>query len=135
MTGQIEALDKAGYRKFGLVTSAIIIVLFGLALPWVFSLSFPRWPWIVAGILSAWALLFPITLRPVYIGWMKFGNMMNWINTRIILGIMFYVLILPFGLVMRLLGHDPMRRNLDSSMSSYRIESQKQDKDNVEHPY
>ena len=31
MTGSIETLDKAGYRKFGLVTSAIILGLFGLA--------------------------------------------------------------------------------------------------------
>lgn len=135
MTGHIETLDKAGYRKFGLVTSAIIVVLFGLALPWLFSLNFPRWPWIMAGVLSTWSLVAPNTLRPVYVGWMKFGNIMNWINTRLILGIMFYLIIMPFGLVMRLLGKDPMQRNLDSSKSSYRIVSEKHDKDNVEHPY
>lgn len=135
MTGSIETLDKAGYRKFGLVTSAIVVGLFGLGIPLLFSLNFPRWPWIFAGVLSAWALLAPSTLKPVYVGWMKFGNMMNWINTRLILGILFYCLFMPFGLVMRAFGKDPMHRKLDSSASSYRVECQQDDKDNVEHPY
>lgn len=135
MTNPIETLDAAGYRKFGLVSGAIVILLFGLAIPWLFSLNFPRWPWIFAGILAAWALLLPTTLKPVYIGWMKFGNIMNWINTRLILGIIFYGLILPFGLVMRLFGKDPMRRKLDNSAGSYRIQSQNATKDNLEHPY
>ena len=135
MTGSIETLDKAGYRKFGLVTSAIIVVLFGLAIPFLFSLNFPRWPWIIAAVLGSWALLAPTTLKPVYIGWMKFGNVMNWINTRIILGIMFYGMFMPFGLIMRAFGKDPMHRKLDSSASSYRIASQKHGKENEEHPY
>lgn len=135
MTASIETLDKAGYRKFGLVTSAIIVVLFGLAIPFLFSLNFARWPWIMAAVLSAWALLAPTTLKPVYIGWMKFGNVMNWINTRIILGIMFYGMFMPLGLIMRLFGKDPMHRKLDSSTSSYRVISEKHGKDNVEHPY
>jgi hypothetical protein len=135
MTNTIETLDAAGYRKFGLITGAIVVVLFGLAIPWLFSLNFPRWPWIFAGVLASWALLLPSTLKPVYIGWMKFGNMMNWINTRIILGIVFYGLILPFGLVMRLFGNDPMKRKLDASVDSYRVPSHNDSKDNVERPY
>jgi hypothetical protein len=135
MTGKIETLDAAGYRKFGLVTSAIVIVLFGLAIPWVFSLNFPRWPWIFAGVLATWALLLPSTLQPIYIGWMKFGNIMNWINTRLILGVVFYGLILPTGLVMRIFGKDPMKRKLDDSLASYRVESLRETKENLEHPY
>jgi len=135
MTSSINTLDAAGYRNFGLVTSAIVVGLFGLCLPWLFSLAYPKWPWIFGGILGAWALLAPTTLKPIYAGWMKFGNVMNWINTRLILGIIFYGLILPFGLVMRLFGKDPMRRKLDSSMPSYRVKSHNDGKDNVEHPY
>jgi hypothetical protein len=135
MTNPIETLDAAGYRKFGLVSSAIVVLLFGLAIPWLFSLNFPRWPWVFAGVLGSWALLLPSTLKPVYIVWMKFGNMMNWINTRIILGIVFYGLILPFGLVMRIFGNDPMKRKLDSSIESYRVKTRNHAKENLEHPY
>ena len=49
MTNTIETLDAAGYRKFGLITGAIVVVLFGLAIPWLFSLNFPRWPWMKVG--------------------------------------------------------------------------------------
>ena len=135
MTGIIHTLDAAGYRKFGLITSAIVVVLFGLAIPWLFSFNFPKWPWIFAAVLGSWALLLPNTLKPVYVGWMKFGNIMNWINTRLILGILFYGLVLPFGLVMRLFGKDPMARKLDGELASYRVESHNDSKDNVERPY
>jgi len=66
MTADIEKLDAKGYRKFGLTTGAIIIGLFGLAIPWIFSLNYPKWPWILGGGLGAWALLAPATLQPVY---------------------------------------------------------------------
>ena len=135
MSQTIETLDKAGYRKFGLVTSAIVVVLFGLAIPWLFSLNLPTWPWIGAGVLSAWALLAPTALKPVYTGWMRFGNVMNWINTRLILGILFYGMFVPFGLVMRLFGNYPMRRKLDGDIVSYRIECEPDARKNVEHPY
>ena len=82
-----------------------------------------------------WALLAPTTLKPVYIGWMKFGNVMNWINTRIILGILFYGIFLPIGIVMRVFGKDPMQRKLDRELSSYRVQSQNNEKSNVERPY
>jgi len=135
MSIAIQTLDSKGYRKFGLTTGAIVIGLFGLLIPWLFGLNYVKWPWILGGVLILWALLAPSTLKPVYVGWMKFGNVMNWINTRIILGILFYGIFLPIGVVMRLFGNDPMHRKLDSSTSSYRVVSEKHGKDNVEHPY
>jgi len=135
MSHDIQTLDARGYRKFGLTTGAIIIVLFGLLIPWLFGLNFVKWPWILGGVLMLWGLLAPTTLKPVYVGWMKFGNVMNWINTRIILGILFYLIFLPIGAVMRLFGKDPMQRKLDSQLSSYRVTSENDEKSNVERPY
>ena len=135
MSNAIQTLDSKGYRKFGLTTGAIVIGLFGLLIPWLFSLNYVKWPWILGGVLGLWALLAPSTLKPVYVGWMKFGNVMNWINTRIILGILFYGIFLPIGALMRLFGYDPMHRKLDSGLSSYRVTSENDDKNNVERPY
>jgi len=124
MSAKIEKLDAAGYRKFGLTTGLIIVVLFGFLIPWLFNLSYPWWPLIIAGVLAGLALVLPIALQPIYIVWMKFGNIMNWINTRIILGILFYGMFMPIGLVMRLFGKDSMHRKLDKKLSSYRVISQ-----------
>lgn len=128
-------LDKKGLREFGLITGAIIAVLFGLLLPWLFGRGLPLWPWIVFGILAAWALLLPTTLKPVYRGWMAIGLVLGFINTRIILGIMYYVMFVPIGLIMRLLGKDPMARKIDESKVSYRVTHARPNKNHVERPY
>ena len=77
----------------------------------------------------------PAALRPVYTTWMKIGHGIGWVNTRIILGVLFYVIVLPMGLIMRLFGKDPMARKRDESASSYRIESVSEAKDRLEKPY
>jgi hypothetical protein len=132
---QIQKLDASGYRKFGITTGIIVGLLFGLLLPWLFGFNYPLWPWIVLAVLAGLGLILPLSLQPVYIGWMKFGLVMNWINTRLILGIIFYLMFLPIGLIMRLFGKDPMRRKLDKELASYRVISEDEDRDNVERPY
>lgn len=136
MTMIIPILDNKGLRKFGFTTGAIIVVLFVLFFPWVFDAeSLPIWPWVVAGILWVLALIMPGLLRPIYTTWMKIGHGLGWINTRIILGALFYVMILPMGLFMRVFGKDPMLRKLDKSALSYRVKSVREAKDRLEKPY
>ena len=132
----IPHLDDKGLRKFGLTTGAIIVVLFALFFPWVFDATTrPIWPWVVASLLWAPALVIPSVLRPVYTTWMKVGHGIGWVNTRIILGVVFFVLILPMGLIMRLFGKDPMARKMDNSATSYRIESVSEPKERLEKPF
>lgn len=132
----LPILDNKGLRKFGFTTGAIIVVLFALFFPWVFDMAtMPIWPWIIAGALWLPALLVPGALRPVYTTWMKIGHGIGWVNTRIILGVLFYVMVLPMGLIMRLFGNDPMARKRDKSASSYRIKSVSEAKDRLEKPY
>lgn len=132
----VPILDNKGLRKFGFTTGAIIVALFAIFFPWVFDVTtMPIWPWIIAGALWLPALLVPGALRPVYTTWMKIGHGIGWVNTRIILGVLFYVLVLPMGLIMRLFGNDPMARKRDKSASSYRIKSVGEAKDRMEKPY
>ena len=133
---EVPALDNKGLRKFGLTTGAIIVALFAFFFPWVFDVeAWPVWPWIIAGALWLPALIVPVALRPVYATWMKIGHGIGWVNTRIILGLLFYVLVLPMGLIMRLFGNDPMARKRDEASSSYRIKSISEAKDRLEKPY
>ena len=129
------APDKSELRKFGYITGGIAAVLFGIVLPWLFGHGYPMWPWIIAGILWVWATIAPSTLMPVYKGWMAIGHVLGWINTRIILGIIFYLMFLPVGMVMRLFGKDPMARKIDNSISSYRVVHAIPRKNHVEKPY
>ena len=122
-------------RSFGLIAGAILAVAFGLLLPWLFGHRSPIWPWVVASALWLPALSIPAALRPIYRGWMKFGHVAGWVNTRIILVLMFYLMIWPTGAVMRLLRKDPMARRLDAGQSTYRVPSKAPSRENMERPF
>lgn len=134
-THEIPELDEKGLREFGLITGAITAVLFGLFFPWFFGVTFPIWPWILFGILSAWALLSPLSLKPVYHNWMLIGILLNKVTTPIILGIVYYLVIVPIGVMMRMRGRDPLSRRLDTKLSSYRIRSKSFQKTKMEKPF
>jgi len=137
MTGTDQKLstDKTELRKFGLIFGAGLVLIFGLFFPWLLEKPWPAWPFIAAGGFILMALAFPTGLKPFYIAWMKFGHVAGWINTRIILGLVFFAVFLPFGLVMRLFGNDPMKRKLDDTSASYRIASHSSPRDQMERPF
>jgi len=135
MMHEIPELDSAGLRRFGLTTGAIVGGLFGLLIPWLFGLRYPIWPWVIFAVLALWAILAPASLGPVYRGWMRFGLILNAIMSRIILGIVFYLVVFPIGLLMRLKGHDPMARQADPDADSYRVQSHATDPNKMERPF
>ena len=131
----IEELDKKGYRNFALTFGGIITALFGLLFPWVFGLSFPLWPWILMFALAVWGVIAPMTLRHFYRGWMKFGILLSTVTTPLVLGIVYYGVITPTGLIARLFRSDPLQRDCQEECSSYRIESPQKSHDHMENPF
>ena len=106
----IPDLDRDELRKFGLTTGAIVAVLFGGLIPWIWDFRYPTWPWIVFGILAAFAILAPMLLQPVHRTWMRIGLAISKVTTPIILGIVFFLVIMPVGIIIRLAGRDPLHR-------------------------
>ena len=90
--------------------------------PLIFRGEDPRW-WamVVAGCLLVPAVVFPKSLVWPYKGCMVVGHVMGWINTRIILGVVFYLIVTPMGILRRWLGKDPMGRELRPDLDSYRV--------------
>ncbi|NEQ64609.1 MAG: sxtJ [Symploca sp. SIO2D2] len=135
MNMQITKLTTKELRQFGLVTGGFVAVLFGLILPWIWGHNFPLLPWIVGGVLCFLALLLPNSLRPIYHGWMKVAVVLAWINSRIILGAIFFIVVTPMALIMRLVGRDPMVRKFENELESYRLSCQKRTRASLEKPY
>ena len=130
-----QHLTKSELRKFGIVTGSIIAILFGLFFPWLFeSEMFPTWPWVVTGILFSWVIIHPKSLQIVYTVWMKIGAVLGWINTRIILGLIFFFVFFPVSLILVVIRKDPMKRKF-TAQSSYRTNSLKQLKNHMEKPF
>lgn len=122
-------------RKFGLVTGIGIAGLFGLLFPLLFSRTIPLWPWVTGSILVVAGLLVSELLRPFELVWMAIGGVLGWINTRIILGIIFLLVIAPIGLILRLAGKDPMKRKADPLAESYRSTSHLRKINSMERPF
>ena len=132
---KVDRIGRKDLRNFGIVTGSIVGGLFGIALPWLFEFSHPRWPWYVAAPLILSGLVIPMTLRPVYRAWMKLGVMISRVTTPIVLGAAFFLVIMPFGITRRLLGKDSMRRKYDRNASSYRIDVANRSNANFEDPF
>jgi hypothetical protein len=107
-------------RQFGFVVGGVVTVI-GLW-PVVFRSESPRlWAMILGGLLIVLGAVVPRSLKQVYHGWMKVGHVLGSINTRIILGIIYYLLITPMGLIMRLIGKDSLHRAFAQDAATYRV--------------
>ena len=51
----------------------------------------------------------PNLLFLIYELWIRLGNLLGWINSRLVLGIVFIFVLLPISFFMRILGYDPLR--------------------------
>jgi hypothetical protein len=120
-----ESLDRterhaaSSNRSFGLIF-AVVLAVIGL---WpVLSGHTPRVGALVLGaaFLVA-ALLFPSLLGPLNQLWTKFGLLLHRVVSPVVLGIMFFIVITPIGLLMRSLGKNPLRLRVDDSAGSYWI--------------
>lgn len=130
-----EPIERVELRNFALTMAGMVALLFGALMPWLWGWSYPAWPWYSAISLAAWGLIFPLSLKLIYRIWMGFGHALGWINTRLILGIVFFVMIAPVGVVMRLFGWDPMRRRLEPTTNTYRAASKPISRNNMKEPY
>ncbi len=96
-------------RRFGLGTAAVLVTIGGF---FVFR-GGRAWPagFVVAGLLTAAAALaVPRLLLPLCRAWMGLARALGWLNTRLLLTLVFFLMITPIGLLMRVFGHDPMDR-------------------------
>ena len=57
--------------------------------------------------------------RPLYVAFMLASFPIGWVVSHLVLIIVFYLVITPIGLILRLLGRDPMERRLDPAAPTY----------------
>ena len=102
-------INKKLLREFGFLIGFTFPFLIGWILPLIAGHSFRIWTlWI--GIPSLiFAVAKPNLLFYPYKIWIQIGDLLGWLNSRIILGLVFLIILQPIALVMRLFGHDPLR--------------------------
>lgn len=115
---QLKTGDR-DLRKFGLLVGGVFAVL-GLLFLLRHKAHYPYflWPGIV---LMALGVVLPRSLRFVYIGWMSVAFVLGFVVSHFILGLFFYLVITPIGLLARISGKDFLSLKLDPGAESYWI--------------
>jgi hypothetical protein len=112
---------KAGTdRGFGLVFAGVFAILAALSL-WRGSETW-HWTLPIAAAFLVIALTIPRILNPLNRLWLKFGLLLYKVMNPLVLGLLFFVTIMPIGLVMRAFGKDFLRLRLDRNAKSYWID-------------
>ena len=135
ITEEIKALSpqKKDLRNLGLVF-LVALGLIGAFLLWKGRPSGPYW--IGAGVLfGLWGLAWPAGLKPVYKVWMAFAVILGYFVSRILLSAIFYLVVTPIGLVMRLLGKDLLDRKLKDRDSYWHVRDDEYDPKRTEKMY
>jgi hypothetical protein len=126
--------DTRDLRHFGLLLGVLFAAVFS-GIPLLRHHSVRIWPWAIAAALWLPALFAPTVLSYPHRGWTLLGGVLGWVNTRVILSLLYMIAIVPIGLVMRLLGRDPMLRKIDPALESYRIPSRRRSARHLERPF
>ena len=126
--------DTKHLRSFGCMVGGIFALMGLWPAVWR-GQPLRLWSLILGGLLLLLGLAWPRSLTHVYRLWMRVGEVLGWINTRLILGAIFYLLFTPLGLYMRLRGQDPMRRTLAPEAESYRVERQSRPAAHMRHQF
>ena len=123
-----ENISKKQLREFGLLIGFGFPILIGWLLPSLFGHQFRIWTlWIgVPGLLIG--LSAPRLLHYPYKSWMALGHALGWVNSHIILGLIFILILQPIAYIMRLTGYDPLR-NKRRGEKTYRENRKDQQRD------
>jgi hypothetical protein len=129
-----QRIGKPRLRSFGLIVGAGFAVI-GLW-PLVFRAEgFRVWAVGLAALLVAAALTLPSALKQPFRLWMAIGGVLAWVNTRILLCVVYYGLFVPLALCFRVVQRDAMRLKLDSGETSYLIPRNKRPASHMRHQY
>jgi hypothetical protein len=128
------ANDPRQLRRFGLLVGGIFLTI-GLW-PAILRGESPRLWAVVLGIgLVLPALVAPGSLRPIHRMWMVLANALGWVNTRVVLGAIFFGLITPVGLIRRVLHHDPLGRGFKADVETYRVPQHPRSRTHLTHQF
>ena len=112
-----NSISKKQLREFGFLIGIGFPIFIGWLIPAISGHLFKTWslwvgiPALLLGIIKPSLLFYP------YKGWMILGLVLGWINSRIILGIIFLLVLQPIALVMKMFGYDPLRKNKSNEIT------------------
>jgi len=120
---EIKSLDTSSkeIRKFGLVIAIALGVIGSFVYVKFGNFDVVGWLWGIGLLFLILGFILPSVLRPVYRIWMLLAYFIGGIVSRVILTVLFYVVLTPTGLVLRLFGKDVLDQRFEKDRESYWI--------------
>ena len=115
---EIEDVTVAQARKSTLVVAGLLTLVSGWQLYRGRSSAAVGLIAVVALLLACGAI--PAAAVWFHTWWMALAGALGYINSRIILSMLFFLIVTPIGVVVRLCGHDPLERRTGSEGSYWR---------------
>jgi hypothetical protein len=112
--------DHRTCRRFGVI-SLVMCVLLAALLGWWRDLP-PGWAIVIAAfgtVVFVLSLIGDAFVRPVYVGLTLVTLPIGWVLSYVVLGVVYFLVLTPIGLVSRLFGYDPLRLRRDPDAESY----------------
>ena len=116
-------IEKSTNRSFGLVFFIAFLII-GLW-PLAHDGSVRFWSLIIASIFLFLGILNSKILTPLNVLWSKFGELLGIVIAPIVMGIIFFLVVTPTGLIMRMFGKDLLRNKFQINNESYWIKREK----------
>jgi len=115
-----ETVAGPSNRSFGFTFAGAFAVI--ACLPLLGGGRVLVWALITGAAFALAALAAPAVLTPLNRLWLKLGLLLHRVVSPIVLGVLFFVVITPMGLAMRLLGKDPLKLRLDKDSGTYWVD-------------
>ena len=96
-------------RKFAILIAIIPPLLFNIIFNFKFGFYFQVWTIFISVPMLLLGIFYPYKLEVFYKIWINFGNSLGWINSRIILTFIFFVILLPISILIKMFNYDPLR--------------------------
>lgn len=106
---------------FGAVLLLFLVVIGGVVGRALHSDVTRNVVWGAGAVLALTYYAVPPLRRPMFVGWMYAAYPIGWVVSHVLLGLVYFGVVTPIGLLMRAVGHDPMARRFDRSAPTYWI--------------
>jgi hypothetical protein len=118
-TRRRDDIQIGSEKAFGIVFAVVFVIVALFPLidggdVWLWSLG-------IAAAFLLCAFVAPAVLRPLNIVWFKFGLLLHKIMTPLVMGVLFFLTVVPTGLIFKMLGKDPLRLKRQPTAESYWI--------------
>jgi hypothetical protein len=108
---------RSSERNLGITFAVVFALIGGIKL---YDGKVSGLVWIAfAALFLLLAFFWVAPLRPLNVAWHRFGMILFRIVNPVIMAIVFYLTVLPIGIIRRLVGSDPLRLALDPAAKSY----------------